>query len=1132
MLRKSYSSPLLIAIISLIFGSACEKTTDNGTPVVTHAAAADFADTANVAATVHAGFRLDLWAPKSLLSAPVAISMDPMGRAYVSETQRRKSSDIDIREHRDWMTEDLSLSSLEATEAFHKAKLAPSLGDKNTWQGDFNGDGSHDWRDLEVESERIRLIYDEDGDGKADASHIFAEDFRSMLTGVAAGVLFHQDEVFLTAAPDLWRVQDPDHDGDMDQKTSISHGYGIHIGYAGHDMSGLTVGPDGKIYWSIGDLGVNTVDQTGKRWAFPHQGAVMRCNPDGSEFEVFAHGLRNPQELAFDEYGNLISVDNDGDHPGEHERIVHILEGSDTGWRTYWQFGKYNQPGEEYKIWMDERLHVPHFPGQAAYILPPVALAEDGPAGLAYNPGTAMGESWKNYFFSSHFKGSSSQSLIQAFKLQPKGASFEVADAQTVVQGINNVGVSFGPDGALYVVDWLDSYDKKDIGRIWRLDVTDNSLAEARQQTRDLLARGMVDLPLEELVALMAYDDMRVRMAAQFELVERGETETLKRVLADGPTLLARLHAVWGLGQLIRKEQVTAELLLPYLEDADAELRAQVAKVWGECRYEPASEVLIPALADASPRVRLYAAEALGKVAAEGAFDPLVELLEQTGDTDPHLRHAVMLALSRIGPATRLAALEDHPSPEVRLGAVVALRRLQAPEVARFLQDSHPWVLVEAARAIHDDGGIEGAMAALAQSLEEAPTTEEAFLRRAINANLRLADAASAARLVAFTSDNKALEALREDALRAIGYWADAPVLDRVEGAYYTPLPHDPQVAIQAAGTLIQQLISTRSAPVSLRSTAAEIAGKLGYQEAAPLLYARVDDATDAPPVRGAALSALAALQSPQLKEAIDLALQSTSGDLRQEAQRLIPELGLPETEMVDMLTTAMEHASPREQQQIITTLGQLNAAPAGELLASWMDRLLDGTADPAIHLELITAAEQSEFQEVKDKLAAFEAQRDSSNELASHMETLYGGNPQRGLRLFFRQPSAQCVRCHKFDNYGGGYGGEVGPNLTGIGSELSREELLAALIAPSQRLAPGYGTVILSMKDDKKMSGVLMKETAQTLTIKNGSGKSEMIPVAQIAEKQIAPSGMPTMKGVLSKDEIRDLVAFLASEK
>jgi glucose/arabinose dehydrogenase len=52
---------------------------------------------------------------------------------------------------------------------------------------------------------------------------------------------------------------------------------------------------------------------------------VVRSNPDGSDFEVFASGLRNTHEFAFDMYGNLISEDNDWDHAGEKERLVYEM---------------------------------------------------------------------------------------------------------------------------------------------------------------------------------------------------------------------------------------------------------------------------------------------------------------------------------------------------------------------------------------------------------------------------------------------------------------------------------------------------------------------------------------------------------------------------------------------------------------------------------------------------------------------------------------------------------------------------------------------------------------------------------------------------------------------------------------
>jgi glucose/arabinose dehydrogenase len=172
--------------------------------------------------------------------------------------------------------------------------------------------------------------------------------------------LKYDNALFVGVAPDLWRMTDTNGDGFMDEKKSLAHGFGVHIGFGGHNMSGLKVGPEGKIYWGIGDIGFSGNDDQGNLLDYPNCGVIARANPDGSDFEIFAYGVRNTHEFAFDEFGNLISVDNDGDHRGERERIVYLVEGSDTGWRINWQFGKYRDPkNNQYKVWMEEKMHLP-----------------------------------------------------------------------------------------------------------------------------------------------------------------------------------------------------------------------------------------------------------------------------------------------------------------------------------------------------------------------------------------------------------------------------------------------------------------------------------------------------------------------------------------------------------------------------------------------------------------------------------------------------------------------------------------------------------------------------------------------------------------------------------------------------
>ena len=168
--------------------------------------------------TVAPGLKVDLFAAEPDVRNPVSMSIDERGRVFVVETDRRRSSVIDIRWHQEWLDADLSFRTVQDRSDFLKREVVPSnraVIDRLTKPGqggfsDFNKDGVLDWRDLEVQSERIRLLEDTNGDGRADHVSVFAAGFTNIIAGVAAGVLARHDEVYFACIPDLWKFTNDD----------------------------------------------------------------------------------------------------------------------------------------------------------------------------------------------------------------------------------------------------------------------------------------------------------------------------------------------------------------------------------------------------------------------------------------------------------------------------------------------------------------------------------------------------------------------------------------------------------------------------------------------------------------------------------------------------------------------------------------------------------------------------------------------------------------------------------------------------------------------------------------------------------------------------------------------------------
>ena len=1045
------------------------------------------------------GLRAELVAAEPMMRHPVCFWVDPTGKIYVCESDRQNRGVVDNRQYSFWVDDDLAARTVEDRAAFYKKHLGKSLAEFTKYD------------------DRIRLLIDTDDDLRMDQSSIFADGFNGLVQGAGAGVLAIGEDVYYTCIPDLWKLGDTDGDGKADVRESLHTGYGVHVAFRGHDMHGLTMGPDGRLYFSIGDRGYN-VRTDDNHLENPDSGAVLRCWPDGSGLEEVVTGLRNPQELVFDELGNLFTCDNNSDY-GDISRWTFLAPGGDGGWRFAYQYKMKTGP------WLRERMWLTYSDKAPASQLPVIANIADGPAGLTVFPGTAMGEQFRGKFFVSDFRGDPARSGVRSFRVRPHGAFFTASDLEKPVWGGLTTDVDFGPDGAMYVSDWVESWDGAGAGRIYR--IFDPTMADdpVVRQTASLLKSGFSDVSEARLSELLAHADRRVRQGAQFELADRGSQKTLIGVLRSDAALLPRLHALWGLGQMARSKPEMDQLQSIFreaLSDREPEIRGRAAELAGELRL-PFRTRLEQALADESPRVRYFAALALGHLATGVSLESVIRMLEENNNTDPVLRHAGVMALTKIGSrdSKLLLGHNDHPSAAVRLAVLLALRRLKDPLVAMFLDDPEQPLPVEAARAIYDVP-IREAWPILAKEIANA-SRSELILRRALVANYRLGTQQHADAVARFAADPSASEDLRLEAIGLLSSWTHPEQRDPFLGYWWPLEPRDPEVAATAVRKNLAGLLAASPA---VRTVALDLAAHLGIQEAAEGLLGVFRNPEAGADRRGQALRALAGLQSNQLESLVDAGLTDPEPAVRIVARELLADRD-PKAAVV-AVAAAIEEGSTLEQQTAIDLLAKLPGSSQREaLLEQGIERLLNGTLEEQLQLEVIEAVELVGSAQLQEKVTEFHNQLPAGNTIRTYRETLRGGNADRGRQLFFYRNELACVRCHKVE----GQGGAVGPELSRVGAEKTRHYLLTSLLAPSADVDPRFAAWELETDEGQIVTGLKIAD-GDAIKLLQADGRTLSVPREQIESlRMIRQSAMPSdLAGKLTRRELRDLVAFLAS--
>jgi quinoprotein glucose dehydrogenase len=279
--------------------------------------------------------------------------------------------------------------------------------------------------------------------------------------------------------------------------------------------------------------------------------------------------------------------------------------------------------------------------------------------------------------------------------------------------------------------------------------------------------------------------------------------------------------------------------------------------------------------------------------------------------------------------------------------------------------------------------------------------------------------------------------------------------------------------------------------------------------------------------VRVEMLKALETLEEGRVPHAMRLALEDRDPVLHTEGIRLLAKVD-PRAAIKE-LQTSLGHGNLVEARGALTILGRMADAEADGVLERWLDKLLADQIPLAMQLDLLDAAGRRTAMGIKEKLARYEASRSSQDPLARYREALEGGDAAAGKEVFLHKDEVQCVRCHKI----GSRGGEVGPDLTGVGSRQKREYLLEAIVDPNRQIAKGFESVILVLSSGKFYTGIVKSEDDRVVRLMTPEGKLLDVPKAQIEERQRGKSAMPEdIRKFLTKSELRDLVEFLASQK
>lgn len=925
------------------------------------------------------------------------------------------------------------------------------------------------------------------------------------------------DTAIVYSIPNIWMMTDWDGDGFAESRIPLYTGFGYTDTHGG--SSSYIYWLDGWIYGTHGFRNRSEVKDRNGQVTLLESGNTYRFRPDGSAFEIFAHGQTNPFGLAFDPLGNLFSADS-------HSKPVYLLQRGGF----YEGIGKQHDGlGFAPRITDDDH-------GSSAI------------AGIAYN----ADDQWPEEYRGNLFNGNPVTQRINRDRLEWNGSSpkaIRMPDFLTCDDPwFRPVNLKFGPDGALYIADFynpiIGHYEvplthparDRSHGRIWRVVYRGDQKKAKPEEMPDLSKLGT-----KQLVEKLSEPNLEVRRLATNEIVDRIGPDA-------GETLDKILHGAY---EDVRPSAGTAPLPYAALSDTEPKHYARVHARWAGDRVGLPDDKERNQLPRPPRSLQLY-----------GTVGPILSELEYIHAARATLENLPSEAEVR---AKLAVAYEDYDGPpkEAAAGSFSGINK--------DLLQGTPWQRRMAAELLGKQGHDIRAVDYLASALGT-PAPDPA-LRYALRLSLKnqlsrphffkeaewlgrenstaseiLADVAlgvgspeSAQYLIGHLERTELRPDRASEYLKHIVLHAEVEKLARLDGLVPMLKAASPAKMISSAVSLNE---AARQRQITLPAEASVfVQGRLleGLQNADENL----------------AKLAMASLRDVRLEAKLEpltvvIRDEKRSAALRQAALESVANLPAGRALLGEVLTAQQHPALSKRAAELLAQHGDRETLLKTLPNASWELALAiaGGLAKNDVGAEaLLTAVEggkaPARLLVNKAVVAGFFAR---PKELQERAKALVKDLPPEDLRLDqvitertenFRKASTDtlsrdkgaqlfqqhCAVCHRVRNQGG----NVGPNLDGMAAR-GPARLLEDILDPSRNVDPAFQQVLVETRDGQSFAGTNPRNQGDTLLLTDATGKEISIPATAVKSRTTSRLSLmpPVFENQLSPEDLNHLLAYL----